>query len=391
MAHPGPSYQIGSNNTSSYNLISHDRYGVPDSPLYGGSPRRAANYRPRVEENIEAIRDREIKLMRGVIKPDAVKNDNRSSYDLISGIPTRRFDSDPDFDKIRQREMAFAAGYPRDFSPPPGSPIKAHRHVPDSPLYRPAQGQGYWRGHGQGLDQQQRKGHYQDDGPRDDLKNSTRYNREQSPSRPQSYGKETNRPPNQSYPDGPEADRSHPNHHQPPSPPPPPPPAPPAEEAMPEAVSPVGRLHEQPPMPPASPAYYRPGQGKGLVMADPRTGSALKGRMPWDEPNMARPNFPPTPDYNTTKLHIGQSYDDETRLKLQGLHIGRDDFKALDEFRDHRGNTVIKGFPPDSYRSGYGLSSDRGHVNKFFVLAALTKIVAVSSQAVNISSISIDA
>ncbi|KAK3691933.1 hypothetical protein RRG08_047942 [Elysia crispata] len=320
MAHPGPSYQIGHNNTSSYNLISHDRYGVPDSPLYGYSPRRAANYRPRTEEDIEAIRDREIKLMRGIVRPAAVKNDNRSSYDLISGIPTRRLDNDPDFERIRQREMAIAAGYPPDLSPPPGSPIKAHRHVPDSPLYRPAPG----HAQGQGRGPNQGQGYSPRDDPRDDL----RHMREPSPPRPRSYGKEANGPPNQNY--NVEDNQGHSSQPQ----------QPPAEEVPPEARSPVARLNNEPPMP-SSPEYYRPGQGKGLTMADPRTGSALKGRMPWDEPN---------------------SYDEETRLKLQGLHRGRDDFKALDEFRDHRGNTLIKGFPPDSYRSGYGLSSDRGHM-----------------------------
>lgn len=318
MARPGPSYQIGHNNTSSYNLISHDRYGVPDSPLYGVSPRRAANYRPRVEENIEAIRDREMKLMHGIIKPEALRNDNRSSYDLISGIPTRRFE-DPEFERLRQREMAMAAGYPGN-TPPPGSPIKAHHHVPNSPLYRPAPGQGYDRSRVQGEDRLQDQ--RQDYSPRIDPKNDTKYNREQTPTRPQNYDKEANRAPNEF-----DANQDPPDHQQPP---------PQEEETMPEAVSPVGR-HAH--MPPASPVYYRPGQGLGLTMADPRTGSALKGRMPYDEPN---------------------NYDDEPRPKLHGLHGFRDDFKALDEFRDHRGNTLIKGFPPDSYRSGYGLSSDRG-------------------------------
>ncbi|RUS83223.1 hypothetical protein EGW08_009034 [Elysia chlorotica] len=346
MARPGPSYQIGHNNTSSYNLISNDRYGVPESPLYGGySPRREVNFRPKTEENIEAIRDQEIKLMRGIVKPTAVKNDNRSSYDLISGVPKRRVDNDPDFERIRQREMAMAAGYPQGVTPPPGSPIKAHRHVPDSPLYRPAPGHNQSYGRGQGY------GKGQGYSPRDDPRDDPRQMREQSPQRPGSYGKDANIPPHQS--NAMEDSSGYPaqQHQQQQQPPP--------EEMPPEARSPVVRLAD-PPMP-STPEFYRPGQGKGLTMADPRTGSALKGRMPWDEPNMARPTFPPTPDYNTTKLHIGQSYDDDTSIKLQGLHRGRDDFKALDEFRDHRGNTLIKGFPPDSYRSGYGLSSDRGH------------------------------
>ncbi|GFO24088.1 hypothetical protein PoB_005059300 [Plakobranchus ocellatus] len=75
---------------------------------------------------------------------------------------------------------------------------------------------------------------------------------------------------------------------------------------------------------------------------------------------MARPTFPPTPEFNTTKLHIDQNDEFDSKLRLNDLHRGRENVKVLDEFRDHRGNTVIKGYPPDSYRSGYGLSSDRG-------------------------------
>ena len=84
--------------------------------------------------------------------------------------------------------MAVAAGYPRDFSPAPGSPIKAHRHVPDSPLYRPAQGQGLGYGQGQGQPPDQGKGH----SPRDDPRNDPRHMREPSPPRPRSYGREAN-------------------------------------------------------------------------------------------------------------------------------------------------------------------------------------------------------
>ncbi|CAG5121260.1 unnamed protein product, partial [Candidula unifasciata] len=52
MARPGDQ-RILKDNRSSYNLIAHDHH-VPQSPLFGPSPRRAQNYRPQVDEEVQA-------------------------------------------------------------------------------------------------------------------------------------------------------------------------------------------------------------------------------------------------------------------------------------------------------------------------------------------------
>lgn len=87
---------------------------------------------------------------------------------------------------------------------------------------------------------------------------------------------------------------------------------------------------------PASP-LYRPG-GQGGV--DPRYGSAQAGRRDWisggADYEVPRPKDPPTPDYNTTQMHIPDSnHEDDTKLQLGNLRGSQEDLR---DYRQNNGS-----------------------------------------------------
>ncbi|CAG5121261.1 unnamed protein product, partial [Candidula unifasciata] len=106
---------------------------------------------------------------------------------------------------------------------------------------------------------------------------------------------------------------------------------------------------------PASP-LYRPDQGHGTARDDPRYGSAHGGGRDYE---VARPKDPPTPDYNTTQLHIPESNsDDDTKLRLGALR------GSQENLREYRPNNVtwagyqdppvVNRGPPETDRPSYG-------------------------------------
>ncbi|XP_059178248.1 uncharacterized protein LOC131957447 [Physella acuta] len=87
---------------------------------------------------------------------------------------------------------------------------------------------------------------------------------------------------------------------------------------------------------PASP-LYRPG-GQGYSEVDPRYGTPQGGRRDWigggRDYEVPRPKEPPTPDYNTTQMHIPDSQNGETKIQLGELKGSREDL------RDYRTNNA---------------------------------------------------